>query len=739
MTDGIVIATSIPPKLSRRNAGQEVGEDYQLLCVQSWLDCGFRILSVNDAEEIPALRARFPFVEFVETQRNASAISGRKTPYVADLLAALAAQPEEIVGIANADIMFEPTPQWRTDLPSACRGAVVTGHRLDTSSLFYGACQEYGYGFDYFFFERPAAGEILPEALPYAVGVPWWDYWVPLSLALTGRTVSTCTRPRILHLAHEAAWNARQAKFMARTFAHYVLGVKEKLAKVFPSESERLVSLSSAILTMPNFSEEPSLMETNTIIKLAKSCSALLGATRINLNMPQRTAQQRESLIESERRLSGATAKNVFETVDDRIEAKEILERILALPPNAEPRAFETLFEQALRKAPNEPDILYYAGLYEFDRKRPTQAIERFHRSYRENPNSGKTLNSLAMALLEVGDVKNAVVCLGRSLDQDPTFAESYRNLAIIMKKLGAQDGSTSKFEKMIDSMSGKASLAHIRTPAIREYLALRRDFKEMEGLAWRFFDEYYGENGEDVLLDEFFEFKTEGYSVDVGAFDGIYYSNTYAFERRGWLGLCIEPSPDAFRLCTTNRPRSTCLNVACSNVSRTQVAFYVERSGLFSSLTPAKEQIAEAYSRYGLLPEPSVAVNISEVRLEGLLANAPAKIDFIAIAIGEGAIDVLEGLNIDERRPRVLLVKTMGASDRKKLDEHLSANGYFLARSLANSHFYVRSKEDRSRLRSITVAAKRALLPDPMGVVLDEIESSDEATGIFWPSSPDD
>ena len=71
----IVLATSIPPALSRRDGGREIGAEYQRLCMRSWRDCGFRILSINDESEIPELSARHPGIVFVPAARNASAIT----------------------------------------------------------------------------------------------------------------------------------------------------------------------------------------------------------------------------------------------------------------------------------------------------------------------------------------------------------------------------------------------------------------------------------------------------------------------------------------------------------------------------------------------------------------------------------------------------------------------------------------------------------------------------------------
>jgi hypothetical protein len=77
---GIAVATSIPPSILRKNGGEVIEDAYQSLCIQSWIDNGFRVLSVNDGAEIADLAARYPQVEFVATDRNAGAWTGRKTP-----------------------------------------------------------------------------------------------------------------------------------------------------------------------------------------------------------------------------------------------------------------------------------------------------------------------------------------------------------------------------------------------------------------------------------------------------------------------------------------------------------------------------------------------------------------------------------------------------------------------------------------------------------------------------------
>lgn len=53
---------------------------------------------------------------------------------------------------------------------------------------------------------------------------------------------------------------------------------------------------------------------------------------------------------------------------------------------------------------------------------------------------------------------------------------------------------------------------------------------------------------GQDKIVDEYFHGKRNGVFVDVGAYDGVTFSNTLMLGREGgWTGVCIEPLPDNF------------------------------------------------------------------------------------------------------------------------------------------------------------------------------------------------
>lgn len=70
----------------------------------------------------------------------------------------------------------------------------------------------------------------------------------------------------------------------------------------------------------------------------------------------------------------------------------------------------------------------------------------------------------------------------------------------------------------------------------------------------WRF----YSQSNEDVALHNYFCNKTGGTFVELGALDGVQYSNTKFFEdHRGWRGVLIEGQPDNAALLKMNRKKS--------------------------------------------------------------------------------------------------------------------------------------------------------------------------------------
>ena len=80
-------------------------------------------------------------------------------------------------------------------------------------------------------------------------------------------------------------------------------------------------------------------------------------------------------------------------------------------------------------------------------------------------------------------------------------------------------------------------------------------------------FAPYYSQCGQDKYLNEqVFRNKQHGVFIDIGAHDGISFSNSYYFEKYlGWTGICIEPHPDRFHELKNNRT-AICLPICIAD-----------------------------------------------------------------------------------------------------------------------------------------------------------------------------
>lgn len=73
----------------------------------------------------------------------------------------------------------------------------------------------------------------------------------------------------------------------------------------------------------------------------------------------------------------------------------------------------------------------------------------------------------------------------------------------------------------------------------------------------------YYSQFEEDRWIRDNLNPPANGLFCEVGAYDGVASSNTYAFEALGWHGLLIEPDPEKAAECRRNRPGSITLEAA--------------------------------------------------------------------------------------------------------------------------------------------------------------------------------
>jgi len=188
------IATSIMP--GRIEAQQAA--------IDSWLRAGFEVLSANPPGEVEHLHTEFPGVRFVTVARPETGQVERPNVAIGDLLLLLDATAGPVCGIVNSDISFRVHQDFLAFIEEHAANGMVFGSRIDMDSDGQ-ELKEFCLGFDYFFFDKALIPYVPPTG--FCLGLPYWDYWLPMALLLQGVAVKRLLSPVAFHERHHSAWD----------------------------------------------------------------------------------------------------------------------------------------------------------------------------------------------------------------------------------------------------------------------------------------------------------------------------------------------------------------------------------------------------------------------------------------------------------------------------------------------------------------------------------------------------
>jgi len=197
----------------------------------------------------------------------------------------------------------------------------------------------------------------------------------------------------------------------------------------------------------------------------------------------------------------------------------------------------------------------------------------------------------------------------------------------------------------------------------------------------------FYSQYAEDVLLDRIFG-DHKGNCVEVGANDGVKFSNTKHFEELGWQCILVEPTPN---LCAAIRQARVGLLFECAASSHegTMDFYVVEGHDLYSSL--------EAHATMFASPaHQNARVNIIPVqvrRLDSIITESGVNaIDFISIDVEGHELAVLEGFTIDRWKPKLVLVEDASELEESPVQDFLQSFNYKRFYRSGGNDWYARS-----------------------------------------------
>ena len=171
----------------------------------------------------------------------------------------------------------------------------------------------------------------------------------------------------------------------------------------------------------------------------------------------------------------------------------------------------------------------------------------------------------------------------------------------------------------------------------------------------WTTKKDSYAQHGEDKIVELLLPFGVNSF-IDIGANDGVLFSNTYKFAKNGARGLCVEPSTTAFRKLTLNHifnRKVVCIHKGISNKNG---RIQLEEDGYESTLSKViKEKTPKT-------------IEVPCNTMKKILSKYPhfSEVDLVSIDVEGHEREVLDGMPTSDFYAKLLIIE----SDKSEIGE---------------------------------------------------------------------
>jgi FkbM family methyltransferase len=200
----------------------------------------------------------------------------------------------------------------------------------------------------------------------------------------------------------------------------------------------------------------------------------------------------------------------------------------------------------------------------------------------------------------------------------------------------------------------------------------------------------YYSQFEQDKFVYEnYFQNKTNGYFVDIGAHNGITFSNSKFFEELGWTGVCVEPNPKVFKILQAGR-KCKCIMKAISDHTGTAQFFQiVEGADMLSGLTDEFNQrgIENIYANLTGVENEFEYIDVELELFDNIIDNTT--IDFLSLDTEGNELKILQTIDFNKYDIKVITVENNDYDD--KFLKFLTPRGYQSVTRLGCDELYIK------------------------------------------------
>lgn len=191
----------------------------------------------------------------------------------------------------------------------------------------------------------------------------------------------------------------------------------------------------------------------------------------------------------------------------------------------------------------------------------------------------------------------------------------------------------------------------------------------------------YFSQYNQDKFLNEVIFFnKKDGFFIDIGAHDGILFSNSLFFERyNGWSGICVEPNPLVFNKLISNRKSinlNVCIGSENKKVKFTQIEGYSE---MLSGITEKYDvkHIERINNNILIKGGKKSEIEVNMITLHDIEELSNKKIDFISIDTEGNEFDIVSSINFKFLDIKLLVIENNYKDNR--IQKYLYSQGFEL------------------------------------------------------------
>lgn len=189
-----------------------------------------------------------------------------------------------------------------------------------------------------------------------------------------------------------------------------------------------------------------------------------------------------------------------------------------------------------------------------------------------------------------------------------------------------------------------------------------------------------YSQLYQDLIAIDFFRLcpATHNRFLDIGAFDGIGFSNTRLLFEQGWSGICVEPVMKNYQKLEILYRGTNVITIRAAATDyvgemEINVATIPWAQDWGSDVSSSSNDIVERWSDYNWEKEIVPATTIDEI----LEKNNIVQIDFVSIDVEGHEMSVLREFTLQKYQPLLLVVEYSTKEQRHELVLYMERLGY--------------------------------------------------------------